>query len=114
MYAKLHYFMPIRWNSSSEHVHRLALSSILNLCTAKSRDLSIGKCAANLEHVAQRVGRVQDAQEGHRAPVAVAGRADAVGVVEAAVLRERLRGTTQAKRLAGAPEEFSLPQKLDP
>jgi hypothetical protein len=33
MYAKLHYFMTIRWNSSSEHVRRLALSSILNLCT---------------------------------------------------------------------------------
>ena len=33
MYAKLHYFMSIRWNSSSEHVRRLALSSILNLCT---------------------------------------------------------------------------------
>ena len=25
--------MTIRWNSSSEHVRRLALSSILNLCT---------------------------------------------------------------------------------
>eukprot|EP01047_Picozoa_sp_COSAG01_P015571 COSAG01_NODE_781_length_13657_cov_12.763239_3_plen_118_part_00 len=36
MYAKLHYFMTIRWNSSSEHVRRLALSSILNLCRNES------------------------------------------------------------------------------
>ena len=33
MYAELHYFMTIRWNSSSQHVRQLALSCILNLRT---------------------------------------------------------------------------------